>query len=120
VAFVSGLSILILFLVATAGVGYYFSGVLLNVDNSVSYAVLVKAVDGNQVTLSRDSDTELAVVQGLWWDGAGLHATVDVRMYDGDPRTDRGVPFIPVTITGELGQMPAWYVPANTPTPSTT
>jgi fermentation-respiration switch protein FrsA (DUF1100 family) len=132
--------LVVLFVAATGGIGYYFSGVLLNVDNSVSYPVEVKAVDGGQVTLSRTADTERAVVEGLWWDGgeallssavaikdgsvvrtvtsvlhgslaAGLHATVDVRMFDGDPQSDRGLRFDAVTVPGEVGAMPAWFVP---------
>src|SRR5215475_13367230 len=73
--------LVVLFVAATGGIGYYFSGVLLNVDNSVSYPVEVKAVDGGQVTLSRTSDTERAVVEGLWWDGgeALLSNAVTIR-----------------------------------------
>jgi dienelactone hydrolase len=41
-------------------------------------------------------------------------------MYDGDPQTDRGLRFDPVTVTGELGAMPAWFVPPTTATTSTT
>jgi dienelactone hydrolase len=140
VTLTAGLALLILVVVATLGTGYYFSGVLLDRDNSVSYPVQVKAVDRDQVTLSRDADTERAVVEGLWWDGgaallsnrvavnrdtvvrtvtsilhgsltAGLQGLVDVRTYDGNPQTDRGLRFDAVTVTGELGAMPAWYVP---------
>jgi dienelactone hydrolase len=136
----AGLVLVVLFVAATGGIGYYFSGVLLDADNSVSYPVEVKAVDGGQVTLSRNDDTERAAVEGLWWDGgeallsnavtingesvvrtvtsilhgslsAGLRATVDLRTFDGDPQTDRGLRFDPVTIAGELGPMPAWFVP---------
>jgi pimeloyl-ACP methyl ester carboxylesterase len=149
ITIVAVLAVVLLSAVATAGVGYYFSGVLLHVDNSMSYPVDVKAVNGDQVTLSRDSDTERPVVQGLWWSGgaallsaavsvsgdsvvrtvtstlhgtltAGLHAALDVRMYEGDPLTDRGLHFDAVPVPGELGAMPAWYVPPTTGSPSTT
>jgi uncharacterized protein len=146
---ISVLAVLLLAVIATAGTGYYFAGVLLNVDNSTSYPVDVVAVQGDQVTLSRDSDTERAVVEGLWWNGGaallsatvnvsgdsvvrtitstlhgtltpGLHAAIDVRMYDGDPLTDRGLHFDAVPVSGELGAMPAWFVPPTTTTASTT
>jgi dienelactone hydrolase len=136
-------------LVATAGVGYYFSGVLLAADNSANYPVEVKAVNGDRVTLSRDAATERPVVEGLWWDGgsallsdsvtvegdsvvrivtatlhgslvAGRHAAVDIRLYDGNPQNDRGLRYDPVTVTGELGAMPAWFVPPTTATAKTT
>jgi pimeloyl-ACP methyl ester carboxylesterase len=149
IGIVSVLAIVLLATVATAGIGYYFSGVLLNVDNSMSYPVDVKAVNGDRVTLSRDSDTERPVIQGLWWSGgaallsasvsvsgdsvvrtvtsilhgtltAGLHAAMDVRMYDGDPLIDRGLHFDAVSVSGELGAMPAWFVPPTTTAASTT
>lgn len=149
VILISGLALLVFFAVATAGIGYYFSGLLLNVDNSVSYPVEVKAVNGDKVTLSRGPDTERAVIEGLWWNGgaavlgsdvtvngdsvvrtvtstlhgtltAGLHAAVDTRVYDGDPQADRRLPFQPVTYNDELGPMPAWFVPPTTPVASST
>jgi pimeloyl-ACP methyl ester carboxylesterase len=149
ITIVSVLAVMLLAVVATAGIGYYFSGVLLNVDNSMSYPVDVRAVNGDQVTLSRDSDTERPVVQGLWWNGgaallsaavsvsgdsvirtitstlrgtltAGLRAAIDVRMYDADPLTDRGLHFDSVSVDGELGAMPAWFVPPTTAIASTT
>jgi dienelactone hydrolase len=149
VTLISGVVLLVLFVAATAGIGYYFSGALLDVDNSVTYPVEVKAVNGEQVTLSRNPDTERAAMEGLWWNGgealvsngvtvngdsvvrtvtailhgsltAGLHAAVDLRMYDGDPQTDLGLPFQQVKVNGEVGAMPAWFVPPTTPTASTT
>jgi dienelactone hydrolase len=149
IALISALALVLVFVVATVGIGYYFSSMLLDADNSVDYPVEVKAVDGAQVTLSRNSDTERAVVEGLWWDGgaallgngvtvngdsvvrtvtstlrgsltAGLHATVDLRTYEGDPKTDRGLSFDSVTVNSELGAMPAWFVPPTTGTARTT
>jgi hypothetical protein len=47
ITIVAVLAVVLLSAVATAGVGYYFSGVLLHVDNSMSYPVDVKAVNGS-------------------------------------------------------------------------
>jgi pimeloyl-ACP methyl ester carboxylesterase len=142
------LALAVVVVAATAGIGFYFSSALLNVDNSISYPLEVKAVDGNQVTLTRNADADRPVVEGLWWDGgsalltntvtisgdtvrrtvasvvhgslvAGLHVTADIRMYDGNPSA-RGLKFDPVSVPGELGAMPAWFVPPTTTTASTT
>jgi pimeloyl-ACP methyl ester carboxylesterase len=137
--------LLVVVLVATVGIGYYFSSVLLTVDHSVSYPVEVKSVNANEVVLSHDSDTERPAVLGLAWDGglavlsnavrvdgdnvvrtitstvrgtltAGQHAFIDTRVYDGDPRTARGLDFENVTVKGELGDLPAWFVPGASKT----
>jgi fermentation-respiration switch protein FrsA (DUF1100 family) len=136
-------------LVAAGGVGYYFAGVLLVADNSITYPVQVRAVDGDRVTLSRDPYSERPVVLGLQWeDGAavlsssvvvegdsvvrtvtatlrgrltaGLNATMDTRMYNGDPKTERGLDFDAIHFDSELGPMPAWYVPPTATEPTST
>ncbi len=137
---IGGVSLLLLLVVATAGIGYYFSSVLLKVDNSTSHDLTVVSVNGNQVVLPRDASTELPSVQALEWDGgrailsasvrvdgdnvvrtidtpvsgklqAGQQVTVDTRVYGGDPRTARSLEFENVTMKSELGDLPAWYVP---------
>jgi uncharacterized protein len=136
----SAVVLLVLALVAAGAIGYYFAGVLLAADNSISYPVQVQAVSGDQVTLSRDPYSERPVVLGLQWEGgaallgssvviqgdsvvrtvtatlrgrltAGLNATMDTRLYNGDPKTDRGLDFDAIHFDSELGPMPAWYVP---------
>lgn len=134
------LVVLLLLVVATAGVGYYFSTVLLTVDNSPSYELTVTSVDGQNVVLERNDSTALPSVQALEWDGgrailtpdvrvegdtvvrtvsvasgpltAGLAVTVDTRVYGGNPRTARQLSFEDITVPGELGNLPAWFVPA--------
>ena len=143
VTLVSIFAVVALLVVATVSIGYYFSGVLLTAGNSIEYPIEVRAVNGAQVTLSRDASTERQVVAGLRWNGgaallsddvtvdgdsvvrtvtstlrgsltAGLHATVDIRRYDGTPQSDRGLRYDAVTVAGELGAMPAWFVPPTT------
>jgi uncharacterized protein len=42
----------------------------------------------------------------------GAAVSLDPFAYQGDPRTALGLDFRTVRIPGELGEMPAWYVPA--------
>lgn len=136
---IGGLVLVLVVLIATVGIGYYFSSVLLTVDNSVSYPETVKAVNGSEVVLNRDEQTERAVIVGLAWDGgqavlspavrvdgdtvvrtvmsiehgtltAGKHANIDTRVFDGDPKQARSLGFQTVQVKGELGDLPAWYV----------
>lgn len=148
--FLVGSLVLVLLLVAaTAGVGYYFAGQLLVVDHTTSYPVSVKAVNGNEVTLSRDVNTEKPILLGLAWPGGaamlngsvrvsgddvvrtvtsvvrgalrpGLMAAIEYNVFDGDPRTARELGFETVSVAGELGDMPAWYVPPAAGRTSTT
>lgn len=149
ITIVSVVGFLVLALIAMVGIGYYFSSALLDADNSTAYNLDVRAVSGDRVTLTRDAYSERPVLLGLQWAGgealldnsvqvtgdsvirtvtatvrgtltAGLRAAVDTRMYDGDPRTDRGLSFDSVRVDSELGPLPAWYVPPTTAVASTT
>jgi pimeloyl-ACP methyl ester carboxylesterase len=140
--------LLLVVVVATVGIGYYFSSVLLKVDHSPSYDVTVQSVNGKQIVLDRDDATERPSVQGLEWDGgrailtkdvrvdgdqvertidtvvtgtlsAGQKVSIDTRVYGGDPGT-RQLPFDNVTVKGELGDLPAWFVPPTAGPASTT
>jgi pimeloyl-ACP methyl ester carboxylesterase len=146
---VTAVVLVMLFVVATAGVGYYFAGQLVTVDHSPTYAVKVEALHGNEVTLSRDVNTDRPVLLGLTWpDGAatlsasvrvsddtvvrtvtsvvrgtlrvGLDVAVDRNVYDTDPKRARGLDYETVSVHGELGEMPAWYVPPTAEHPHTT
>jgi dienelactone hydrolase len=137
--------VVVLLIVADLGGGWYFSGQLLVPDHSVSYRVTVKAVNGNEVTLTRDVDTVLPGIRGLIWadgsailDGSvrlvggsvvrtvttmlqgelrpGLHARMEAHVWDSDPKVARGLDFTVVSVHDELGDMPAWLV---TPTAAT-
>ncbi|GIF46045.1 alpha/beta hydrolase [Asanoa ferruginea] len=125
----------------TAGAGYYFAGELLGVDHSRDLPVRVLGVAGDTVTLSRDLDTAKPVEVGLAWpDGAvrlsarvevdgdtvvreiverqqgelrpGLAATVDYNVFSTDPKAAFGLDFAAVPVPGQLGDLPAWLVPA--------
>src|SRR5258706_8643338 len=136
-------TLLVIVLVATIGIGYYFSNVLLDVDNTVSYDETVKSVAGDEVVLNASDATKTPAEVGLAWDGgrailtsavkvngdsvvrtvrtvlrgkltAGLSVDIDTRVYDGDPRSAHDLAFDNVTVTSELGALPAWYVPPTT------
>ncbi|MEV4534333.1 hypothetical protein AB0J82_10940 [Asanoa sp. NPDC049518] len=125
---------------STAGAGYYFSGELLGVDRTRDLAVRVLAVDGDEVTLSRDLDTAKPIELGLMWpEGAarlttsvrvvgdtvvreiaerelghlrpGLAVHVDYNVFSTDPKAAFGLDYDTVPVPGELGDLPAWLVP---------
>ncbi|WP_089244321.1 alpha/beta hydrolase [Asanoa hainanensis] len=125
---------------STAGAGYYFSGELLGVDRTRDLAVRVLAVEGDEVTLSRDLDTAKPIEIGLMWpEGAarlttsvrvvgdtvvrqvaerevgslrpGLAVHVDYNVFSTDPKAAFGLDFATVPVPGELGELPAWLVP---------
>jgi hypothetical protein len=136
-------TVLILLLTAgTAGAGWYFSSQLLVPDHSVAYDVTVSAVDGNQLRLTKTTETLKPIMLGLAWpDGyavvdksvrlsgksvvrtvtrtvrgslrPGLAIYADRHVFTGDPRTAQDLDFNEVQVPGDLGQFPAWYVPAT-------
>jgi len=130
----------LLLAIADAGAGWYFSNQVLDLDQP-SYPVRVLAVEGQTVTLSRDSSTERPIPIGLSWAGGhavldgrvrvdgdrvvrnvvdvssgslatGLHVGLDTGVYDGDPKAVRSLDFTTVQVPGELGDLPAWFVPS--------
>jgi len=133
-------------LLGTAGAGWYFAGELLTVVHVPRYPVRVLALDGDEITLSRDVDTEKPIILGLTWDGGaaqvdgavrverdavvrrvakvfrgsprpGIAVAVDYNVYDSDPATAFGLPFETVRVPGELGDLPAWRVDPMSPVP---
>lgn len=117
---------------------WQLSGVVLGGEQPPVYPVTVEALENGTVRLGRDSDTEVPIPFGLVWaDGhavltgdvdvagesvvrtvaagtappPGTAAYVDSQVYAGDPQTAHGLAFSEVTIDGELGPMPGWYVP---------
>ena len=131
---------------AVAGIAWYFSGVALAVDHSAFRPHLVQRVHDGTVQLGRDADDLSAVPgrYGLTWDGGhgtvgpvqsqdarsvvrpytpvdgtppvGADAWVDPDYYVGDPSTALSLDFEDVPVATDLGPMPAWYVPASSPT----
>jgi uncharacterized protein len=145
----AALTVIVLLLVATIGGGWYFSDQLLVPDHAADYPARVTAVNGNQVTLTRTDETVRPVTLALNWSGghavldgrvqvhgdsivrtvtdegsgpltAGLAVSVDVQTFNGDPTTARGMAFTDVSVHSELGELPAWFVPATPPSTGTT
>lgn len=133
----------LLILAAVGAAGWHFSSAVLIPDHQPWYdPVEVVAVERDRIVLDRskaasrpgyygltwhsghaivgpvlaeDSDSvtrRLRDVQGYLVPGieqAGLDSTV----YSGTPAEARGLPFDEVGVKGELGEMPAWLVPAR-------
>ena len=87
---------------ATLRPGYY--GLVWHSGHAVVGPVL--ADDSDSVTRS------LREVQGYLVPGVA-EAGLDSSVYSGTPSTARDLPFTEVAIKGELGEMPAWLVPAQ-------
>ncbi len=136
-------ALLALAVAAVAGVGWYYSGQLLDVSHAPDpYDLTIAAAGGGTVTLSRTADSARSGTFGLAWaggsavvgdvlrsDGAtvtrllrgsappsGARARLVTAVWDGDPRTARGLPFTEVEVSDPLGPMPAWYVVGSKPT----
>jgi pimeloyl-ACP methyl ester carboxylesterase len=125
--------------VATAVGSWLFSSRLLEPRHDDHPRELeVTGVAPGRVVLERDDDTVRPGVYGLDWDGGravvgrvlaggdsavtrelrsargrlseGTSAAIDPEVWDGNPRSARGIPFARVRVRGELGPMPAWRV----------
>lgn len=124
------------------GVGWYFSAQLLPPNHpSPSYDVTVLGVTGASVEMDRTPDTSRQGTYGLDWSGGhaivgavigttngsvirtlqnatallhkGDHVVLTAQVYRGDPQEAFGIRSEDVQIPGELGAMPAWYVPGR-------
>ncbi len=125
---------------ATAAGGWYFSNQVLRLSRHVRYPVRVRAVDEHTVTISRNYDTIRGEWLGLTWrDGhavlgeilhedrttivrrlrsvsrgelrPGTAAYANSYVFDGDPKSTRGLDYRDVVLTSEAGDHPAWLVP---------
>ena len=135
-------TVVVLSLGALIGVGWYFSGEVIDVDHSPnSYPLTVEAVDGETVVLPLDEDTERPGVWGLEWEGGravigrivsadedtvtrsletvlsgelaeGADVRIDKWTYGPDPAAI-GLEYEDVDIPTSLGDMPAWYLPGE-------
>lgn len=141
-------AVLLLAVVAVAalgGVGWYYSGQLLNVVNDApTYDVAVRAAGPGTVTLARTRDTARPGIYGLDWAGGGwallgpvtatTSATVTRRLLGGavppapgrvnisadvwptNPTAAVGIGYRSIRYPDPLGPMPAWYVPGRSST----
>lgn len=135
--------LLVLALAGLGGAGWYFSGEVLSVEHGEdSYSLTVEAVDETTVTLPLGSATERPGTWGLQWeDGqavvgeiiatdddtvtraleavlygdltAGTAARIEKWTFRDDPKTGLGLDYSTVDIATDLGEMPAWLVPAE-------
>jgi pimeloyl-ACP methyl ester carboxylesterase len=139
--FVSLAVLLVLGVLAAGGIGWYFSGLVVQVQPTV-YPIRVDAVDASTVTLSREPDDGNPGRYAIDWPSGhvrlgaivrsdrhtvtrtitavdrgrltpGLKVRWDPYVFDGDPRSARGLDFAAVTYTSDAGVMPAWYVPGT-------
>jgi pimeloyl-ACP methyl ester carboxylesterase len=128
-----------LVVVVTAVASWMFSSALLVPEHDEpDRDVAVEAVSPGRVELSSNGDTRRPGIYGLDWDGGraivggildadgdrvtrelramrgrlaeGTEVAIDREIWDGNPRTARGIPFERVLVRGELGPMPAWRV----------
>ncbi|GIJ52447.1 alpha/beta hydrolase [Virgisporangium aliadipatigenens] len=126
----------------TAGAGWFFAALVITPGRE--YPVQIRSVNGDEVTLTRNEDTERAIPLSLVWAGGhgrlgdivkierstvvrklhsvgagepkvGLRAFPSCVVFEGDPRTARGLDYTEVDVPGELGDMPAWLVPGADP-----
>ncbi|MFI5906209.1 alpha/beta hydrolase family protein [Dactylosporangium sp. NPDC051541] len=124
----------------TAGAGWFLAGQVLDVKSPRVYPVRVRARAGNRITLTRTPDTARDIPLSFVWAtgharlgtvlsvdratvtrevaevtrGAlvtGLRGYTSGYVFEGDPRSARGLPYDEVTVPGELGALPAWLVP---------
>jgi len=133
-------AVLVLVLAAAVGVAWYFAGVAVAVNHEVQRTVVATQVGPEAVRLTADPDTLRPGFYGLEWEGGygtlgaeqsrepgavvryfsnvsgtlapGTKARVDSYAFTGDPRSSFGLPFDDVRVRGELGDFPAWHVPA--------
>ena len=125
-----------------AGVGWYFSDQLLAPDHSSpNYDITVRAVSAPTVEMDNTTDTSRQGTFGLEWRGGhaivgkvittsrstvtrnlqdadgslhvGERVVLTTPVYQGDPEAAFGIPSDDVLIPGELGMLPAWYVPGR-------
>src|SRR5207244_2362831 len=125
-----------------AGVGWYSSDQLLAPDHSApNYDSTVRAVSAPTVEMDKTTDTSRQGTFGLEWRGGhaivgkvittsrstvtrnlqdadgslhvGERVVLTTPVYQGDPEAAFGIPSDEVLSPGELGMLPAWYVPGR-------
>ena len=138
----SGLVVALAIVLGAAWAGWHYSDRVLVPDHSGWPAdIEVLSVSPRQIELERTEDTERPGLYGLEWRGghaivgevldagddtvtrrlleadgylvAGREVALSTSVFTGNPREARGLPFQTVPVEGELGEMPAWLVPAR-------
>lgn len=133
---------------STAGASWYLANQLLDATGEHPYPVRVVSNDGGRVALSRTRDLAREIPLGLVWPGGhaelgrilasdrrlivrqivkinrgrlrpGLRAYTTGQLYDGDPKSARGLRYGDVLVPAKLGQFPAWLVPPTVPASTT-
>ncbi|MGZ3140867.1 alpha/beta hydrolase family protein [Lentzea chajnantorensis] len=135
------LSLLLLVTAALGGIGWYYSDELLvPAEVPQRYPETSLGGDGDTVVLAESRLSTLAGTFGLVWPGGsakvgdvaatrngrverpllegtappeGTRVRIETDVYEGDPRTTLGLTYSEVRVPGELGEMPAWLVPAE-------
>ncbi|MEU0880738.1 alpha/beta fold hydrolase [Lentzea sp. NPDC005914] len=134
------LALLVLVTAALGGIGWYYSGELLEPDPwSAQYPDTALGKDDKNVVLAESVASVQRGTLGLIWPGGtakvgdiatnkdghverpllegnappdGTKVRVETAVYEGDPKTALGLAYSEVGVPGELGNMPAWFVPA--------
>lgn len=137
--------VLLVILLGVAAAGWHFSSAVLVPNHDPWYdPVEVDAVVPGRIDLDRSEASLRPGYYGLVWHSGhavvgpvldegsdsvtrSLHevqgylvpgvaeAGLDSSVYSGNPATARDLPFTEVAVDGELGEMPAWLVPAQRP-----
>ncbi len=136
------LGLAIVALGATAATGWHFSSLVLVPDHSPwSEKVEIERVEPSRIELARSEAALRPGYYGLLWEAGhavvgpivdqgtdtvtrqlsdvrgylvpGTEAGFDSNTYSGNPREARGLPFEEVDVPGELGPMPAWWIPSR-------
>jgi pimeloyl-ACP methyl ester carboxylesterase len=133
-------AVLVLALVAALAVAWYFAGQAVALSHAVERTLVASPAPGGDVRITGGRDAVLPGTFGLDWAGGyggigpvdgqdasgavrpftprhgtlapGTKARVDTYAYDGDPRSALGLTFDDVRVHDQLGDFPAWYVPA--------
>lgn len=139
---IAGLLLILVAIAVAAGASWYFSGAVV-VPHHWKWPrdARVESVSQRAVVLSRTEESVRPGVYGLDWPGghaivegvigtgghrvtrrlvdvrgrlaAGMKVAVDPDTYAGNPMQGVGLPFRGVEVSGGLGPMPAWLIPAR-------
>ncbi|HUQ61723.1 alpha/beta hydrolase family protein [Lentzea sp.] len=141
IAATSVLVLLVLVTAALGGVGWYYSNELLKPAEAQPqrYPETALGMDEKNLVLAESKLTTLRGTFGVVWPGGaakvgdvaanengrverplldgtappeGTKVRIETDVHDGDPKTTLGLVYSEVRVPSELGEMPAWLVPA--------